>query len=91
MHAMRGNAMRSNVAGWLFGSLLLAVGLANLLLVHPVPAMAYALVALIYLPPAGTWIKRRFGFSIHPLVKVACAIAIVAFTLGVSDLGDMID
>lgn len=91
MYARRTNATKSNVAGWLFGSLLIAVGLANLLVVHPVPAIAYALVALIYLPPAGAVLKRRFGVSIHPLAKVACAIAILAFTLGVSDLGDMLD
>lgn len=91
MYARRTNAMRSNVAGWLFGGVLMAVALANLLLVHPVPAIAYGLAALIYLPPASASLERRFGFPIHPLVKVACGIAIVAFTLGVSDLGDMID
>jgi len=83
--------MTSNVADWLFGILLLAVGIANLLLVHPVPALGYGLVSLVYLPPARTFLKRRCGFSIHPVVRIALGIVIVMFTLGVSDLGEMID
>ena len=83
--------MKSNAADWLFGILLLAVGVANLVLVHPVPALAYALVSLVYLPPARAFLKRRSGFSIHPVVRVALGIVIVMFTLGVSDLGEMMD
>lgn len=80
-----------NLAGWMFGLLLIGVGIANLLLVHPVPALGYGLVALLYLPPVGHALKRRFGVSIPVLVKVLLAVVVVMFTLGVSDLGDMID
>ena len=83
--------MTSSVAGWLFGLLVLGTGVANLLLVHPVPAAAYALVSLVYFPPASAALKERFGLSIHPLVKIVLAVVVVMFTLGVSDLGDMID
>jgi len=83
--------MKSNAADWLFGILLLAVGVANLLLVHPVPALGYGLVSLVYLPPARAFLKRRSGLSIHPVLRIALGIVIVMFTLGVSDLGDMID
>ena len=83
--------MTSDLAGWLFGLVVLGIGVANLLLVHPVPAVAYALVSLLYFPPANAALKARFGVSIPPLLKGIVAIVVVMFTLGVSDLGDMID
>jgi hypothetical protein len=80
------------VVEWIFAGLVLAVGVANLAFVHPVPAMAYGLVSLVYVPPANALLKHRFGISIHPIAKIALGVvAIVMFTLGVSDLGDMID
>lgn len=88
---MKYSDMPSSLAGWLFGLLLIGIGVANLLLVHPVPAIGYGLVSLIYLPPAGAVLKDRFGVSIPVLVKIALAIVVVMFTLGVSDLGDMLD
>ena len=91
MDAVRRHATNWNPVGWLFGFVVLAIGVANLLLVHPVPAAGYALVSLVYFPPVGAWIKAGFGVSIHPVLKLALAVAIVMFTLGVSDLGDMID
>ena len=83
--------MTSNAVGWLFGTVVLTVGIANLVLVHPVPGFAYILVSLLYLPPANTAVRRRFGFSIPAIVKVLLGVGLVMFTLGVSDLGDMID
>lgn len=83
--------MKSNAAGWLFGTLVLAVGIANLVLVHPVPGFAYVFVSLLYFPSANTALRERFGFSIPAMVKVLLGVALVMFTLGVSDLGDMID
>lgn len=79
------------LAEWAFFLLLLGIGVANLALVHPVPAIAYALVSLVYLPPAQEILRRRSGWSIHPAIKIGLAVAVVMFTLGVSDLGDMID
>lgn len=83
--------MTSHLAGWLFALLVLGVGVANLLLVHPVPSVGYGLVSLVYLPPANAALKHRFGVSIPAFVKVVLAVVVVMFTLGVSDLGDMID
>lgn len=83
--------LAGRLAGWTFGTLLLVIGVLNLLLVHPVPAVAYGLVSLLYFPPVGDVLKARFGFSIHPAVKIVLGIAVAMFTLGVSDLGDMID
>lgn len=52
--------MTARLAGWIFGALVLVIGVLNLLLVHPA-------------------------------FKVVLGIVVVMFTLGVSDLGDMID
>jgi hypothetical protein len=84
-------AAAGRIAGWCFGALLLAIGLLNLLLVHPVPALAYGLLSLPYLPPVGAAFARRSWVRIHPALKIVAGIAALAFTLGVSDLGEMID
>ena len=81
----------SSMISWLFAALVFTAGVANLFLVHPVPGVAYLLLSLVYLPPVDDMLKRRFGFSISPVVKIILGIVIIMFTLGVSDLGDMID
>ena len=80
-----------SIPAWLFGVLVLGIATANLLLVHPVPALAYAVVSLVYLPPVGAFVRRRFRVSIPAWLQVGLGIALVMFTLGVSDLGDMVD
>lgn len=77
--------------GWVGGALVLAVGVANLIWVHPVPAAAYLLLSLVYFPPANTWLRQKTGLSIHWAVKAVLGVVLFLFTLGVSDLGDMID
>lgn len=80
-----------SISGWLFGIVLVIVGLLNMLLVHAVPGIAYLLISLVYFPPANAYIRQRFGFSIPLVVKIILGIVLFMFTLGVSDLGDMID
>ena len=81
----------TSIISWLFAALVFTAGIANLFLVHPVPGFAYLLISLIYLPPVDDMLKRNFDFSILPIVKIILGIIIILFTLGVSDLGDMID
>jgi hypothetical protein len=86
------NAVRiSHIISWLFGTTVLAIGVLNLILVHSVPGAVYLLLSLVYFPPANAMLKKRFGFSIPIVVKILLGIVIIMFTLGVSDLGDMID
>lgn len=80
-----------SVSGWIFSSLVFTVGVLNMLLVHPVPGLVYLLLSLIYLPPVNAYIRKKFGFSIAPVVKILLGILLFMFTFGVSDLGDMID
>lgn len=88
---MKENIKAFNVLSWLFALLVFAAGIANLILVHPVPGLAYLLISLVYLPPFNEFLKKSLGFSILPGIKIILGIVLVMFTLGVSDLGDMID
>lgn len=88
---MKDYVMPSHIIGWVFGVVVLAVGVLNIILVHPVPGTVYLLLSLIYFPPANAYLKQIVGFSIPPAVKIFLGIVIIMFTLGVSDLGDMID
>ena len=76
---------------WLFGTVVLAIGLLNLVLVHPVPGLVFLAASLVYLPATDALVRRRFGVPVPPALKALLGLAIVWFTLGVSDLGDMID
>jgi hypothetical protein len=74
---------------WLFAGLLITIGILNLFLIHPVPGIAYLLISCLYMPPVNESIRNRFGFAIPVAVRIALGIAIMWFTLGISDLGDM--
>ena len=88
---MNNDSTIPNIIGWLFGIAVFTVGVLNLFLVHPVPAIVYFFLSLVYLPPADAVLRQKFGFSIPLFIKIALGIVVVMFTLGVSDLGDMID
>lgn len=79
------------ISGWVFGILVFTIGVLNIFLVHPVPGIAYLLLSLVYFPPASAYSSKKLGFSIPMAVKIILGIVLVMFTLGVSDLGDMID
>ena len=83
--------MTARLVDWLFGSVVLAIGVLNLLLVHAVPGVVFLLASLVYFRPAQAVLEQRFGVAVPPVAKVVLGLAIVWFTLGVSDLGDMVD
>jgi len=74
-----------------FAIVVFVIGVLNLVLVHPVPGIVYMLLAILYLPRTNDLLRRKFGVSIPPALKIAFGIFILWFTLGISDLGDMID
>lgn len=80
-----------SLLSYLLGSLVFVIGLLNLFLVHPVPGLVFILLSLVYLPQTNTLLQKSFGFAIPLLVKIVLGIVVVWFTLGVSDLGDLID
>ena len=79
------------IISWMFGTVLIVTGVLNIMLVHPVPGIAYFLLSLVYFPPVNVLQRKMLGFSVPTIIKIILAIAIIMFTLGVSDLGDMID
>jgi hypothetical protein len=89
--SIKDDIVTSHIISWLFGTLVFAIGVLNVFLVHPVPGVVYLLLSLIYMPPANAVLKKRLGLSIPLAVKIILGIFIIWFTLGVSDLGDMID
>jgi hypothetical protein len=77
------------IVSWLFGLVLVIIGVMNLFLVHPVPGIAYLLLSLIYFPPVTAWLKDKYRISIPVIVKILLGVFIIMFTLGVSDLAEM--
>lgn len=88
---MQNYVLTSRIGSWLFGAVVFIIGVLNLVLVHPVPGLIYLFLSLVYFPPANDFLKKATGLSIPVAVKIILGIFIIWFTLGISDLGDMID
>lgn len=88
---MKSVTRTSPVIDWLFGPVVFVIGVLNCLLVHPVPGIIALLLSLVYFLPVNALFRKWTGFSIPPAVKIILGVLIIWFTLGVSDLGDMID
>jgi hypothetical protein len=80
-----------NIISWILGLLVFAIGMANLILIHPVPGIIGLLLSMLFFPPVNDVLKKTLGFTIPFAVKIVLALFIFWFTLGISDLGDMID
>ena len=81
----------SSIFGWLFGTAVFVAGILNMVLVHAVPGIVYLMLSLVYFPPSSTVLNKTICFPVPVILKVSLAIIIFIFTLGVSDLGDLID
>lgn len=79
------------MAGWVFGAAVFIIGVLNLVLVHAVPGIIYLLLSLVYFPQSSVMLRERLGMPMPVAIKIILGIVIVWFTLGISDLGDMID
>ena len=78
-----------NIIGWLFTMLIFTLGILNLVLVHPVPGIAYMLLSLIFFPPVKAFVSKKTGFVIPVAFQIVLGFIIIWFTLGISDLGEM--
>ena len=81
----------SILISYILGILVFIIGLSNLILVHPVPGIVFLVLSFLFFPPADALFIKWFGRAIPIAVKIILALVIIWFTLGVSDLGDMID
>ena len=86
---MKNNSKINNAAGWIFGLIVLILGILNLVLVHPVPGIAYIVLSLIYFPPLDVLLHKKAGFTIPRAVKIILGFVIIWFTVGISDLAEI--
>jgi hypothetical protein len=79
------------MVSWIFGIVVWVIGVLNVFFVHAVPGVVYFLLSFLYFPPINVILKKKYGHSIPVVVKIILGVLIITFTLGVSDLGNMID
>lgn len=79
----------SNLSSWFFGLVVLAIGLANLILVHPVPGGVGILLSLLFFPPVNKLLRKQLGFAVPMGLRITLFLVIIWFTLGISDLGEI--
>ena len=72
-----------------FAFILCAVGILNIVYIHPVPGISYIMLSMLYLPQANQFFQITFRFMIPAVIKIIVAVILFFFTMGVSDLGDM--
>lgn len=81
-----------NIIGWLFGIVVLAIGVINIFWGNdPFFGVFIFLLSFVYFPPVNALLKKITGFSIHPIVKILLGIFIFWAALGVGELFDKID
>src|SRR5688500_15399824 len=81
-----------NIIGWLFGFIVLAIGLINTFWGNdPEFGIFLVLLSFVYYPPVNLLIKKMIGFSIPAILKILLGIFIIWASLGVGELFDKID
>ena len=79
----------ADVFGWFFWLIVLTIGISNVVLVHPVPGIVFLILSFVFFPPADSWLRQRMNFGIPRFLKIALGFMIIWFTLGISDLGEI--
>ena len=78
-----------NILNWIAAGLFAIIGVLNVVLIHPVPGLLYLLFVFVFLPATNTFLKKHFGFTIPPLVKIIAFVMVMWGTLGVADLMEL--
>ncbi len=86
---MKQKAKDINTTLWIFALVIFSIGLANLLLVHVVPGMIFIIASLLFLPPVNSMTKDNLNISIPFSIQIILFIVLIWFTLGISDLGEL--
>ena len=86
---MKQNTERQNIVGWIFGLILFTIGILNIILVHAVPGVLYLIFSLLFLPPSQNSIELLIKRVIPLSIQLIVFVLIMWFTLGVSDLGEI--
>ncbi|HEY1114295.1 MAG TPA: hypothetical protein VGE66_12070 [Chitinophagaceae bacterium] len=81
-----------NIIGWLFGILVLAIGVVNTFWGNdPGFGIFLVVLSLVYFPPANVLLERLTGISIPLVAKILLGAFIIWAALGVGELFDKID
>jgi hypothetical protein len=81
-----------NILGWIFGILVIAIGLINLFWGNDPEFGAFLiLLSFVYYPPVNVLIKKLTNLSIPGFVKIILGIFVIWAALGVGELFDKID
>lgn len=81
-----------NTLSWIFGLIVLAVGLINTFWGNdPGFGIFLMILSLVYFPPVNHVIRIRSGFIIPVILKILLGIFIIWASLGVAELFDKID
>ena len=82
----------SNVAGWLFGLVALAIGAINTFWGNdPGFGVFIILLAFVFLPPVNAFLKQKTGLAIPIIAKWLLGFFILWASLGVGELFDKIE
>jgi hypothetical protein len=81
---MNNNHNILNVLSWVFGLIVFGIGILNLVLAHPAPALMYFLLSCIYFPFVNHLLKKKYSFRIPAWIKLILGVVIIMFTFGVN-------
>ncbi len=89
---MNNKSIIGNLAGWVFGLIVLTVGTINSFWGNdPLFGVFVMLLSLIYFPPVNALMKKQFGFSVHRVLKIILGCFIIWAALGVGELFNKIE
>lgn len=83
------NKNTKTILCWILASIMLIIGILNLILVHPVPGIFYILVAVLFSPLLNNWFMKNLKFEI-PFWLIALLFLVIMWgTLGITDLAEI--
>jgi hypothetical protein len=88
---MKNDSRSWTLMNWIFFIVFISLALLNMIFVHIVPGLIYLLISFVYLPPSNNLIKKKFGIIMPKLIKIILAVLVLWFTLGVSDLLEIVE
>jgi signal transduction histidine kinase len=89
---MNNKSVLGNLAGWIFGLAVAAVGVVNMFWGNdPFFGVFLFLLSFVFIPPVNAFIRKSFGFSIPLVAKIILLVFIIWAAVGVGELFQKID
>ncbi|WP_340112407.1 hypothetical protein [Maribellus mangrovi] len=78
-----------NVVSWVFGLAVFINGILNMFLGNDFAlGVTFVLLSVVYFPPANRYLKKRFGFSFSPFLKILVAALLLWITGAVGAIAE---